>query len=44
MNRSDDDAIGDTTPDHFYTIVTDAIGSEDRARLEESGVDVPVAG
>jgi hypothetical protein len=26
------------------TIVTDAIGVEDRARLEESGIDVLVAG
>jgi hypothetical protein len=26
------------------TIVTDAIGAEDLARLEESGIDVPVAG
>jgi DeoR/GlpR family transcriptional regulator of sugar metabolism len=26
------------------TIVTDAIGAEDRARLEENGVDVLVAG
>ncbi len=26
------------------TIVTDAIGAEDRTRLEESGIDVLVAG
>jgi hypothetical protein len=33
-----------TPLDEVYKIVTDAIGAEDRARLEESGVDVPVAG
>ena len=26
------------------TVVTDAIGAEDRARLEENGIDVIVAG